>query len=37
MTFIISLQIDENVDIKVQDVEKAFELHLLTIQDSTQE
>ncbi|XP_015078512.1 transcription factor bHLH18-like [Solanum pennellii] len=33
----ILAEIDENVDIKVQDVEKAFELHLLTIQDSTQE
>ncbi|KAH0662609.1 hypothetical protein KY284_027540 [Solanum tuberosum] len=31
------IKIDENVDIKVQDVEKAFELHLLTIQDSTQD
>ncbi|XP_015168423.1 transcription factor bHLH18-like [Solanum tuberosum] len=33
----ILAEIDENVDIKVQDVEKAFELHLLTIQDSTQD
>ncbi|WMV34894.1 hypothetical protein MTR67_028279 [Solanum verrucosum] len=30
-------KIDENVDIKVQDVEKAFELHLVTMQNLTQD